>query len=138
MHLQATQSDFITALRALSRDISHSARPVSSVSHFRHYTPSSNPTSVRVSSFPKRSKSDLYLWREIFQIYIDASPFEGIHEEDRGDRTLKQSEERLNLFMREVSGRNLEQKLTLQQSRDGLKTFLQLNVFILNLKKVWI
>jgi hypothetical protein len=138
MHLQATQSDFITALRALSRDISHSARPVSSVSHFRHYTPSSNPTSVRVSSFPKWSKSDLYLWREIFQIYIDASPFEGIHEEDRGDRTLKQSEERLNLFMREVSGRNLEQKLTLQQSRDGLKTFLQLNVFILNLKKVWI
>jgi hypothetical protein len=83
-------------------------------------------------------KSDLYAWREIFQLYIESEVFESTSERDRGERDIEESERRLALFAERVTGRGLgdSRKLHLKASKDALETFLQLNVLILNLKKV--
>lgn len=84
-----------------------------------------------------KTSSDLYSWREIFQLYIETEVFESVHELDRGERSLEESENRLKLFAERVTSRGLgdERKLKSKASRDALETFLALNVFILNIKK---
>ena len=61
-----------------------------------------------------------------------------MREKDRGERDIVEAEERLALFAERVTGMGLsdERKLKLKESRDALETFLQLNVLIVNLKKV--
>src|ERR1700722_6116118 len=138
-HLPLVQSNFLSNLDHLSKDISSSARPMSSISSFRPHSATSDPRSVQLPLFVetrfKWSESDLYLWREIFQVYIDSSPFESISERDRGERTLTECEERLRRFAEKVTKRGLERKMKMKQSRDALGRFLELNVFIMNLRK---
>ncbi|KAI5116690.1 hypothetical protein M0805_007511 [Coniferiporia weirii] len=146
-HLLVVRADFIAKLEALARSISHTARPQSSTS--RSFHPSSllgDPQSVSTplispfsSSFVPgaKSKSDLYAWREIFQLYVEAEVFESMSERDRGERDIVETERRLALFAERVTGRGLNdsRKLKLRQSREALETFLELNVLIVNLKK---
>ncbi|KAF5381778.1 hypothetical protein D9615_005505 [Tricholomella constricta] len=135
-HLVTVQSDFVDTLNTLSRTISNSARPTSSTSPA--FRPHSGLTSKpwRVANVSK-TKSDLYSWREIFQLYIEAEVFESVHELDRGERSLEESENRLKLFAERVTARGLgdDRKLKNKASREALESFLELNVFILNLKK---
>ncbi|KAG5645958.1 hypothetical protein DXG03_004750 [Asterophora parasitica] len=134
-HLVTVQSDFVDTLFALSRTISDSARPTSSTAGFRpHSGLTSKPWSVANVS---KTKSDLYSWREIFQLYIEAEVFESVHELDRGERSLEESENRLKLFAERITTRGLgdERKLKSKASRAALESFLELNVFILNIKK---
>ena len=51
---------------------------------------------------------------------------------------MEESEKRLKQFAERVTVRGLgdERKLKSKSSRDALETFLELNVFILNIKKV--
>ena len=71
-------------------------------------------------------------------MYVEAEVFESLSERDRGERDIVETERRLALFAEQVTGRGLSdtRKLKLKESRDALETFLQLNVLILNLKKV--
>ncbi|KAG6914825.1 hypothetical protein DXG01_015126 [Tephrocybe rancida] len=135
-HLVTVQSDFVDTLNTLSRTIGNSARPASSSdSGFRpHSVLSSKPWSV---SNATNVKSDLYSWREIFQLYVEAEVFESVHELDRGERSVEESEKRLKLFAERVTSRGLgdERKLKSKSSREALETFLELNMFILNIKK---
>ncbi|GLB41102.1 putative SPX domain containing protein [Lyophyllum shimeji] len=135
-HSATIRSDFVNALEALSRTIADSARPISSTStSFRpHSVLTSKPWSV---SNTTKTTSDLYTWREIFQLYVEAEVFQSVHELDRGERSLEESENRLKLFAERVTSRGLgdKRKLKSQTSRDALETFLELNVFILNIKK---
>jgi hypothetical protein len=112
----------------------------STTSTFHAYSLSStDPSAIRVPSRALGArKSDLYTWREIFQLYIEAEVFESIAEASRGQRTVADSEARLQRFAERVALRGLGtgRKLKLEQSRRALETFLQLNVFILNVKKV--
>lgn len=64
--------------------------------------------------------------------------FESVSEASRGERSVDESEHRLKLFAERVTKRGLGdgRKLKLKQSRAALETFLELNVFILNIKKV--
>jgi hypothetical protein len=80
----------------------------------------------------------LYSWREIFQLYIEAEVFENASEVNRGERTVEEVEQRLKLFAERVTRRGLgdERELKLRQSRTALETFLELNMFILDVKKV--
>jgi hypothetical protein len=138
-HLLNVHSEFIATLDALSRDISLSARPVSSSSTVHpHSSSSSHDASVRFSSsiFAAGAKSDLYTWRELFQLYVEAEVFECVGEAHRGERTVEDSEAQLQAFMGRVAQRGFLKKLKLTQSRISLQTFLQLNIFILNIKKV--
>ncbi|RDB26687.1 Transcriptional regulator of yeast-form-adherence 3 [Hypsizygus marmoreus] len=135
-HMATVQSDFVDTLVTLSRTIAHSAHPASSSSNtfHPHSAVTSKPWSISISA---KAKSDLYSWREIFQLYVEAEVFESIHELDRGERSVEESENRLKLFAERVTQRGLGdgRKLKLQSSRDALETFLELNVFILNIKK---
>jgi hypothetical protein len=143
-HLLKVHKEFVSSLSRLSREISLSARPVSSsTSSFHpHSRATSDPTAIHVPSShtlaSSSNKSDLYTWREIFQLYLEAEVFESAAESSRGARTVENAEERLKLFSSRISERGLNdvRKLKLKESRNALETFLQLNIFILNVKKV--
>jgi hypothetical protein len=64
--------------------------------------------------------------------------FESVNEQTRGERTIEETETRLKLFAERVTAKGLGdgRQLKLPQSRKALESFLQLNIFILNVKKV--
>ncbi len=53
------------------------------------------------------TKSDLYAWREIFQLYVESEVFESMSERDRGERDLAETERRLSNFAERVTNRGL-------------------------------
>ncbi|KAJ7856706.1 SPX domain-containing protein [Mycena olivaceomarginata] len=136
-HLLAIHAQFVETLAELTRSVSDSARPVSSTSHsFKAHSPwNSDAGGVRVDASSR--KSDLYSWREIFQLYVEAEVFESVNEQTRGERTIEETETRLKLFAERVTAKGLGdgRQLKLPQSRKALESFLQLNIFILNVKK---
>ncbi|KAJ7248218.1 hypothetical protein B0H12DRAFT_1020206 [Mycena haematopus] len=129
-HLLAIHAQFVETLGELTRTVSDAARPVSSTSHgFRaHSALKSDAGGVR---------SDLYSWREIFQLYVETEVFETVNERHPGERTVEEAETRLKQFAERVTARGLGdgRQLKLPQSRKALESFLQLNLFILNVKK---
>lgn len=58
--------------------------------------------------------SDLYAWREIFTLWIEAEIFESSAERDRGERTVDEAEKRLKAFAGELTKRGLGDKRTLK------------------------
>ncbi|KAI8973169.1 SPX domain-containing protein [Trametes punicea] len=139
-YLVTKRADFETTLRALSHDITSVARPSSSTSSFHPYSPfSSDPANISVSSRPLAisSRSDLDTWRQIFQLYMEADIFQGHQERFRGERDVEDAEARLNAFTSELNHRLSKGtiKLRVKQSRIALKTFLDLNTFILDMRK---
>ncbi|KLO14694.1 hypothetical protein SCHPADRAFT_826021 [Schizopora paradoxa] len=146
VHLDTVKAGFIHNLQDLSTIISKTARPRSSVSHsFKPASSFSDPSSISAGHLMPKSlvhhsmdtKSDLYAWREIFQLYIDSEVFESLSERSRGERSLDETERRLSEFAERVSNRGLgdSRGLKLKESREALEKFLQLNLLILNLKK---
>lgn len=100
--------------------------------------PSSAPSSSLVSHpHGKPSKKDLYAWREIFTLWIEAEIFESSAERTRGERTVEQAETRLQGFANEVIKRGLGDRRTLRgkKSRGAWEEFLRLNVLLLDLKR---
>jgi hypothetical protein len=82
-------------------------------------------------------KSDLYAWREIFTLWIEAQIFESSSERDRGERSVEQADKRLQAFASEVVKRGLGDRRTLRrrESREAWEEFLRLNVLLLDLKR---
>lgn len=115
-HQTQVQGDFTQAVRQLSDDISNAFHPLSS----------------------KTGKSDLYVWRQIFQMWVEAQIFESSNEMNRGERSVDDAEKRLTEFADKVVQRGLGDSRTLQrkESRAALEQFLRLNVLLLDLKKV--
>ncbi|CAL1710707.1 unnamed protein product [Somion occarium] len=133
--------EFTKNLDVLARDISSSAKPMSESSSFQPYSHDANPGTVTVrapniltSSF---TRSDLYAWREVFELYIDAEVFESQSEESRGERAIEDAEARLAKFMVQLADRGFADgsRLKLQRSQHAMKKFLELNASILNLFK---
>lgn len=83
------------------------------------------------------NKSDLYIWREIFSLWIEAQIFESTSERDRGERSVEQADKRLSAFAAEVVKRGLGDRRTLRrrESREAWEEFLRLNVLLLDLKR---
>jgi hypothetical protein len=79
-------------------------------------------------------KSDLYTWREVFQLYVEAEVFEGIGEVNRGERSVEEAEKRLQAFERRIKEK--KGSLRLSGSTEALDLFMTLNLFILDVKKV--
>lgn len=67
-------------------------------------------------------------------MYLEAQVFESTSERTRGERSVEEAEERLAQFARRVGKGRFS--LTIAASRDGLERFLELNVRLMNLKKV--
>jgi len=141
-HLHIVYSDFMSDLTSLSTSISHRARPMSSSlpKIFQPYSQSSDPGSIYVPStnslFRPELKSELYLWREFFKLYLEAEIFESVEEHDRGERSVEESESRLLQFLNTVHGNRLFYgNLKRQDSQTDIDAFIRLNCFILDLKK---
>ncbi|KAF7977535.1 hypothetical protein HWV62_3308 [Athelia sp. TMB] len=134
-HLLVAQSTFTRTLSELSHNVSLTARPVSSTSSFHPHSSSTHPASIKAKTFGIRAKSDLYFWRELFQLYVDSEVFENVSEVHRGERSIEDSETRLQAFTDRVTKRELAKKLKLKQSHAALEMFMDLNIFILNVKR---
>ncbi|KAJ7471276.1 SPX domain-containing protein [Mycena galericulata] len=136
-NLLTINAQFVRTLGELTTLVSQSARPASATSPgFKAHSPlSADAAGVRVDASSR--KSDLSSWREIFQLYIEAEVFESVGERNRGERSIEESQTRLKQFAERVTARGLGdgRKLKLQQSRNALESFLELNLFILNVKK---
>ncbi|KAF6761736.1 RING-14 protein [Ephemerocybe angulata] len=135
-HMTSVHDDFTRSLKSLSRTISASAMPASSSPSFHaHSSITSHPGSIMVSTM-QPSKSDLYSWREIFQLYVDAEIFEHVGEVKHGERSSEESKKRLQLFVEQATQRGLadNRKFKSKQSRQAFETFIELNLFILNIK----
>ena len=143
--LGAVADEFIENLHDLSRSISSAARPISATSHhaFVGHSSITDPAAVRVPSthhiIPFTGpKSDLYQWREIFQMYVDLEVFENHGERERGERSVEDAEQRLEMFKQRLIERGYMdgKAMRVRESRDAVDRFFRLNVFILDLKKV--
>ena len=128
------QDDFNSALASLATSISSTARPASS-SAPRSFSAYSSTASNVVSLVPSRGgKSDLYTWREMFQLYAEVEVFESVKESTRGERSIEEVEKQFKLFKGRVQAKKAS--LMLPGSKDAFDAFLKLNWFILNVKKV--
>jgi len=83
---------------------------------------------------PAGRKTDLYSWREIFQMYLEEEIFEDVAERSRGERSVEESESRMKRFQERTLEKRRELKLP--GSKDALDAFMQMNFFILDLKRV--
>ncbi|KWU44571.1 hypothetical protein RHOSPDRAFT_29176 [Rhodotorula sp. JG-1b] len=90
---------------------------------------------VSAVSSPSRPKSDLYIWREIFALWIEAEIFESSRERDRGERSIEEVEKHLEWFVDQVAKRKLAKRMKHKESRVALEKFIALNVELLDLKK---
>ncbi|GAA5887982.1 hypothetical protein JCM16303_005224 [Sporobolomyces ruberrimus] len=88
----------------------------------------------KVSS-PDRPKSDLYIWREIFSLWVEAAIFESDRERDRGERSVEDVEKKLDWFVEQVAKRRLAKRMRNKESRVALEKFVALNVELLDLKR---
>jgi hypothetical protein len=103
-------------------------------------------------------QNDLYAWREIFQLYVEAEIFEHTSEGKRREWDVKESERKLGSFLeaiaqrwqwggRKTDGRRLIMSrenrgvpklgtFKCKESGEALETFINLNLLILNVKRV--
>lgn len=83
----------------------------------------------------KDNKSDLYRWRQLFEIYLQGAIFFSTHEKDHGSRDSASAARQLNWFQDEVVKRGLASTFVLPESRQALVQFVNINIELLrNLK----
>ncbi|SPO26459.1 uncharacterized protein UTRI_04048 [Ustilago trichophora] len=119
-------------------------------------------SSIARASSPFASKNDLYVWREIFGLWVDMQVFESQREKDRGELSIDESEARLKRFAVELAKRGWihdpnapaptsskkgrlvklklgsgpsSQGLNNQASATAIEDFLRLNFALLDVKK---
>lgn len=77
------------------------------------------------------AKSDLYRWREIFELYLAAQIFFSTAETATGPRDSEKARKQLVWFQDEVSKRQLLQRFKLKASAEAYTRFLELNATLL-------
>ncbi|KAG0169633.1 hypothetical protein DFQ30_003471 [Apophysomyces sp. BC1015] len=81
-----------------------------------------------------QQKSDMYTWRKIFSLYMDAQVFQGQLESDRTMRSVQKAKERMEWFLEQMERLNLASKLKSQASKGAFKHFLSLNTELITIK----
>ena len=140
--LAIVHSEFMATLEDLSKSISDRALPVSQIkASYRPFSVDDDAGAITVPSTksvfrPKlEARSDLYLWRRLLSLYVEAEVFESVAERNRGERSLEDTEIRMTEFLERVE----ESGILRGQSKKAyleVETFLRLNKIILDLKKV--
>lgn len=90
--------------------------------------------STEITTITKPSKystTDMNRWRELFEIYLDASPFFSVRESDAGKRTSQKATEQLHWFQSEVSRRGISHAFKLPASHKSLERFVAINITLL-------
>lgn len=91
---------------------------------------------ITILTKPSRfSKTDLYSWRELFDIYLQAGIFFSTHEVDHGSRSSVAAVTKLDWFQSEVVKSGIVKSFKLPASHQALERFVRINVTLLrNLK----
>ncbi|KAH8661353.1 RING-14 protein [Tricladium varicosporioides] len=87
---------------------------------------------VRILTKPSKfSKTDMYRWRELFEIYLEAMVFFSTHELDHGKRDSATATKQLQWFQSEVMRRGIIDKFKLPASHKAVERFVKINVTLL-------
>ncbi|BFZ59145.1 hypothetical protein YB2330_000149 [Saitoella coloradoensis] len=76
-------------------------------------------------------KSDLYPWREVFRLYLDAGVFFADTERERGERTVEKAKERLEWFAKQLADAEIVGQFKQGLSKPMLDDFWRINMAIL-------
>ncbi|KAI0198680.1 RING-14 protein [Astrocystis sublimbata] len=83
----------------------------------------------------RRAKADLDVWRQIFELYLDARVFFSSRESDHGARSTAQAVDQLQWFQAQVVQRKLLPKLKLSASHTAFDNFVNINTALLSMVK---
>jgi len=140
--LATVHSEFMADLEGLSKSISDSALPTSQTkASYRPFSVKDDPAAISIPSTssafrPKLdARSDLYLWRRLLDLYVDAEVFDSIAERNRGERSPEDAEIRMAKFLERVEKSGVLHGKS-KKAHFEVKRFLRLNNIILDLKKV--
>ncbi|KAG0239675.1 hypothetical protein BGW41_007558 [Actinomortierella wolfii] len=81
------------------------------------------------------SNKDMYTWREILKIYLDAQVFVGESEQDRATRSSEKAQKQLKWFLAEVERTKLTSKFKMSKSKAAFSTFFELNSDLITMKQ---
>lgn len=79
-------------------------------------------------------KTDMYNWRKIFAIYMDAQIFQGTAESDRSFRSVERAKTQMGWFVEQLSKSNLLIKLKTKESKHAFEQFIKLNTELITMK----
>lgn len=79
-------------------------------------------------------KTDMYNWRKIFSIYMDAQIFQGNAESDRTFRSVERAKKQMTWFVEQLGKSNLLNKLKSKESRYAFEQFIALNTELITMK----
>ncbi|KAI7855996.1 SPX domain-containing protein [Circinella umbellata] len=91
-------------------------------------------TQLAKAASPKKQK-EMYIWRDIFKLYMDASVFETNKKVDYSMQSFEKSKQQLQWFTKELERLNLASKLGSKNSKEALKRFLQMNSELADFKR---
>ncbi|KAG7881563.1 hypothetical protein KL937_001186 [Ogataea polymorpha] len=80
---------------------------------------------------PNRRKNDMYVWREIFQMYIESEVFFGTRERCSGRVDVAVSRKRMSDFIDRVNETNILKRLRQRNSLGAFATFKEMNMLII-------
>ncbi|KAG7825300.1 hypothetical protein KL942_001288 [Ogataea angusta] len=80
---------------------------------------------------PNRRKNDMYVWREIFQMYIESEVFFGTRERSSGRVDVAVSRKRMSEFIDHVNETKILKRLRQRNSLGAFATFKEMNLLII-------
>ena len=86
---------------------------------------------ARLTAPSKFAKTDMYRWRALFDIYLQASIFFSTREQDHGSRSSAVATRQLDWFQSEVTRQGLVEAFKLPSSRLALDRFVSINITLL-------
>ena len=86
---------------------------------------------TQLTSPSKFSKTDMYRWRELFDIYLQAQIFFSTREQDHGSRNSVAAKRQLVWFQSEVTKRGLHQGFKMPASLRAFSRFTTINAELL-------
>ncbi|KAG0201444.1 hypothetical protein BGX28_005725 [Mortierella sp. GBA30] len=78
---------------------------------------------------------DMYTWREILKMYLDAQVFIGDQETDRSTRSSEKAQKQLQWFLAEMERSKLVHKFKQSKSKIAFNKFFQLNSELITMKQ---
>lgn len=89
----------------------------------------------RLAKPTRFGKTDMYRWRELFDLYLQAAVFFSTQECDTGSRNPATAAKQLEWFQSEVTRRGIVASFKLPESHRALSWFVQINrVLLTNLR----
>lgn len=79
-------------------------------------------------------KTDMYNWRKIFSIYMDAQIFQGNAESDRTFRSVERAKKQMTWFVEQLGRADLLNKLKSKESKSAFEQFIALNTELITMK----